>query len=66
MVLLDEALPAFDAGYIVNVGEFLKVLCDRLGVDLLMITHNIPLWESIDNAYRAVRHPKGAKFERRS
>lgn len=66
LVLLDEALPAFDAEYIVNVGDFLKVLCDRLGVDILMVTHNIPLWESVNSAYRAVRHPKGAKFERRS
>jgi len=64
-LLLDEALPAFDSDYIVNVGEFLKVLCDRLGIDILMVTHNIPLWESVDNAYRVVRTPKGAKFERR-
>jgi hypothetical protein len=64
-LLLDEALPAFDADYIVNVGNFLDVLCARLGIDILMVTHNIPLWESVDNAYKAIRAPRGAKFERR-
>jgi hypothetical protein len=64
LLLLDEALPAFDADYIVNVGQFLKVLCDRLGIDILLVTHNQALVESVDNAYRIVRRPSGARFER--
>lgn len=64
LLLLDEALPAFDADYIVNVGQFLKVLCDRLGIDILLVTHNQALVESVDNAYRIVRRPHGAKFEK--
>ncbi len=64
LLLLDEALPAFDADYIVNVGRFLKVLCSRLGIDILLVTHNQALVESVDRAYRIVRRPDGAKFER--
>ena len=63
-LLLDEALPAFDADYIVGVGQFLKTLCDRLGIDILVVTHNQALVESVDNAYRIVRRPFGAKYER--
>lgn len=63
-LLLDEALPAFDSDYIVNVGQFLKVLCGRLGIDILMVTHNQALVDSVDNAYRIVRRPFGAKYER--
>lgn len=63
-LLLDEALPAFDNDYIVNVGQFLKVLCGRLGIDILMVTHNQALVSSVDNAYRIVRRPFGAKYER--
>ena len=64
LLILDEALPAFDADYIVGVGQFLKVLCDRLGIDILMVTHNQALVESVDRAYRIVRRLRGAKFER--
>jgi len=62
-LLLDESLPAFDGNYIVNVGTFLKVLCERLGIDILVVTHNPALYESVDH-YRIVRRPNGAKFER--
>jgi hypothetical protein len=64
LLLLDEALPAFDADYIVNVGRFLEALCQRLGMDVLMVTHNTALMESIDNGYRIVRRKHGATFEK--
>lgn len=63
-LVLDEALPAFDSHYIVGVGRFLKVLCDRLDIDILMVTHNQALVESVDTAYRAVRTKNGTVFER--
>jgi len=64
LMLLDEALPAFDPKYSVNVGEFLKALCKRTGLDILLVTHNLALAESVENSYRIVRRPTGSTFER--
>lgn len=64
LLLLDEALPAFDPNYIVNVGKFLSLLCQKLQLDALMITHNPALVESVENAYRIVRRNGAAEFER--
>lgn len=55
LLLLDETLPAFDHNYVVNMGIFLSVLCRRLGMDVLLVTHNPALVEAADHAYRLVR-----------
>jgi len=63
LLLLDESLPAFDSNYAANMGQFLMLLCDRLGVDLLMITHNPMFFDSAHRAYRIRRSPGGAQFD---
>ena len=40
LLLLDETLPAFDESYVHIAGRFLSVLCERLGLDILLVTHN--------------------------
>jgi hypothetical protein len=57
--LMDESLHAFDPNYATNMGRFLTALCDRLGVDILMVTHNQTFFESASRSYR-VRHHRGA------
>lgn len=52
MLLLDESLPAFDENYVVNMGKFLSLICKRLGIDILLVTHNPSLVECSDHAYR--------------
>ena len=52
VMFLDEALPAFDATYVYNMGAFLRGLCDRMGLDLLMVTHIGALADSAKRAYR--------------
>lgn len=64
LLLLDESLPAFDAGYVHNMGEFLQLICERLGIDILLVTHNPALVEASNRAYRIVRTSSGARFER--
>ena len=64
MVVGDEALPAFDENYIKNVGRFLTMLCKKLQLDALFVTHNIPWVESVENSYRIVKRNGGAVFER--
>lgn len=63
-MLLDESLPAFDADYVHNMGEFLQLVCERLDIDILLVTHNPALVEASNRAYRIVRGQNGARFER--
>lgn len=51
LLLLDESLPAFDSNYVHNMGNFLSLLCSRLGVDILLVTHNQHLVDASDRAY---------------
>lgn len=62
-LLLDESLPAFDANYVHNMGAFLTLVCQRLGIDLLLVTHNPAMVEAANKAYRIVRTKSGARFE---
>jgi ABC-type glutathione transport system ATPase component len=50
-LLLDESLPAFDSNYVHNMGNFLSSLCGRLGIDILLVTHNQHLVEASDKAF---------------
>ena len=64
ILLLDETLPAFDANYVTNAGRFLSAVCKRLGMDILLVTHNPALVEAADHAYRLVRkNGSGVKVE---
>jgi hypothetical protein len=63
LFVMDEAFPAFDPDYAANWGEFLKAVCDKMGVDILMVTHNHDIFESAHKGYRIRRHPGGAKFD---
>jgi len=63
LLLLDESLPAFDASYVHNMGEFLQLICERLDIDILLVTHNPALVDASNKAYRIVRTKSGARFE---
>lgn len=61
---LDETLPAFDSNYVVNMAEFLSALCKRLGMDMLVVTHNPAFFEASDTSYRIVRKAGESVFEK--
>ena len=63
LLLLDESLPAFDSNYVYNMGAFLALVCERLGIDILLVTHNPAMVEASHKAYRIVRTKSGARFE---
>lgn len=64
VLLLDETLPAINHEYLTNTGKFLSALCKRLGMDILLVTHNPALVEASDHAYRLVRrNGSGVKVE---
>lgn len=51
-LVMDESLPAIEGGYLLNMGKFLSVLCEKLGMDILVVTHNPLLVDAADRAYR--------------
>lgn len=63
LLLLDESLPAFDPHYVTNMGTFLSTLCQRLNLDILLVTHETTLPESADRAYRLVRKNGSVRAE---
>lgn len=64
VLFLDETLPAFDSNYVHNMGSFLRVLCARLGVDVLLVSHNPAMVEAADNAYRIHKVGGAATFKK--
>lgn len=62
VLFLDESLPAFDERYVLNMASFLKTLCARTGVDILLVTHNPLLVEAADRAYRIRREKDHVSF----
>ena len=62
VLMLDESLPAFDSGYIHLMAEFLSTLCHRLGVSILLVTHNPNLVDAAHLSYRISRSGDSAKL----
>ena len=63
LLLLDESLPAFDANYVSNMADFLRALSERLGLDILLVSHNQSLVEGAHKAYQIKKVGGAAKFE---
>lgn len=61
-LVMDESLPAIEGGYLLNMGKFLSVLCEKLGMDILIVTHNPLLVDAADRAYRISLKDGSAKF----
>lgn len=64
VAFLDETLPAFDSVYVYNMGTLLKTLCVRLGIDILLVSHNPAMLESADRAYQVVKTDGKATFKK--
>lgn len=61
-LVLDESLPAISKEYVTRMAEFLSLLCERLGMDILVITHDELLIDHADRAYRVVQKDGRTKF----
>lgn len=62
LLLLDESLAAIAESYVPRVGEFLSLLSERLGLDVLAVTHNPALIEQAKTAYRIQKKDGEATF----
>lgn len=64
LLILDETFAPVDENRVRLLVDFLKVLCDRLGMDILCVSHNPILTENADIAYRIKPTANGAIFEK--
>lgn len=64
LLLLDESLPAFDQNYVHNMGRFIQLLCKRMQVDILLVTHNPALVEAANIGYEIQKKGGAAQFRR--
>lgn len=61
-LVLDESLPAISKEYVIRMAEFLSLLCERLGMDILVVTHDDRLIEHADKAYRVSQKAGKTQF----
>jgi hypothetical protein len=61
LFVLDEALGAVSDEYTAQTGQFLRGLADKMGIDVLLVTHKQAFLEHADQAYRCseVEGPDG-------
>lgn len=63
LLLLDETFPAFDVNYVTAMGRFMTLLCQKMGIDALLVSHNPALVETAKRAYIIVKKRGSARFE---
>ncbi len=64
LLLLDESLGAVAEHYVPRVGQFLSILSDRMGLDVLAVSHNPALVEAANTAYRIQKKDGVAAFRK--
>lgn len=55
LLLLDETFAAVDPGYIENFSQLIVQLCGKLGMDVLLVTHNMGFLDFANHTYRINR-----------
>jgi len=55
-LLLDETFSALDPGYIENFSQLIVQLCEKFGLDIFLVTHNVGFLDYAHNSYRIKRN----------
>lgn len=63
VLILDEALPAIEGDYVLLMARFLSLLCKRVGMDILLVTHDPLLVDAADKAYKIAQKDGTAYFK---
>lgn len=64
LLVLDETFAPIDESRVVLLVDFLKVLCKKLNMDILCVSHNSVLTDNADIAYKIKPTTNGAVFEK--
>lgn len=51
LLALDEALNAVSEVYVEGTGQFLRALCEKMGMDVMLITHKTSFADHADHSY---------------
>jgi DNA repair exonuclease SbcCD ATPase subunit len=54
-ILLDETFSAVDPGYIENFSQLIVQMCNKLGMDIFLVTHNMGFIDFANHSYRINR-----------
>jgi vacuolar-type H+-ATPase subunit F/Vma7 len=60
LMVMDESFAHVSAGYEPRVAEFLREVCDRTGVQVILVTHSDAYTDAADKLYRLELGPDGA------
>lgn len=63
VLFLDETLPALDGEYSLEMVRLLRALSKKLGVDILLVSHNPLVVDAADKAYKVVKTGGVASLE---
>lgn len=55
LLLLDETFSAVDTGYIENFSQLVVQLCNKLGMDVFLVTHQVGFIDFANHSYRINR-----------
>lgn len=64
LLLLDETFAAVDSGYIENLGQLINQLCEKLNMDVLLVTHNMGFLDYSNHAYRIEKTENTVKISK--
>lgn len=64
ILILDETFPSVDENRVEILVDFLKVLCQRLSMNILCITHDPTIADNCDTGYRISPSKEGARLKR--
>jgi len=64
LMFLDETFSAVGDEYIPNTGKFVKELAKKIGIDILLVTHQKEFKHYADNAYKVVKLKGGLTLEK--
>lgn len=62
-LFLDESLAAFDPDYAQNMSKFFQLVCKKMNIDMMVITHSEELCEYADKIYQVRKGKDGVFFE---
>lgn len=63
-LMLDETFAAVDSGYIDNVSQLISEMASKLGMDILLVTHNPAVAEYVNHSYRLVHRNNLVEIEK--
>lgn len=63
-LMMDETFSAVDSGYIDNVGSLISEMAAKLGMDIILVTHNPTIADHVHHSYKLTHRAKQTGIEK--